>query len=325
VLAFETSRSVEEIARTGRLFDLRSMDFRHQLSLLLPLLLLVIGISGCAKRSHIDKSRVVTDDLGRTIRITPSPMRLISLAPSVTEILFALGLGDRVVGVTTYCDYPPEATAKEKIGDTQKPNLEKVLSLKPDLVIVSTASQLEEFMGSLERLGMPVYVNNPTDLAGLLESIKRIGDVLGVPESAGRLVAGLNSRIADVHSRVAGLQRPRVLVLVSTEPLITAGGHTFISDLVTEAGGESISGDQTTDYPQFSLETALARRPEVIFLQAGGAALPQQLFQTPAGRAGRWYQLDDAVLLRPGPRIVDGLEQFARKLHPEAFTKDVVF
>ena len=101
--------------------------------------------------------------------------------------------------------------------------------------------------------------------------------------------------------------------------MITAGGHTFISDLVTEAGGESISADQTTDYPQFSLETALARQPEVIFLQAGGSALPGPLAGTPAGRSGRVYQLDDAVLLRPGPRIVDGLEQVARNLHPEAF------
>jgi iron complex transport system substrate-binding protein len=101
--------------------------------------------------------------------------------------------------------------------------------------------------------------------------------------------------------------------------LITAGGGTFISDLVTEAGGQSISADQTTDYPQFSLETALARRPEVIFLQSGGPELPKQLAGTPAGRAGRVYQVDDAVLLRPGPRIVDGLEQVAQKLHPEAF------
>ena len=233
-----------------------------------------------------------------------------------------MGLGDRVVGVTTYCDYPPEAKSIEKIGDTQKPNLEKILSLKPDLVIVSTASQLEEFMASLEHLGVPVYVNNPTDLGSLLESIARIADVLGVPESGKKLVADLRSRISAVHSTVAGLARPKVLILVSTEPLMTAGGHTFISDLVTEAGGDSISADQTTDYPQFSLETALARQPEVIFLQAGGADLPKQLLQTPAARVRRVYQLDDAVLLRPGPRIVDGLEQVARILHREAFPGD---
>jgi len=280
--------------------------------------------SGCRTHERQQNARLVSDDLGRKVRVTESPRRLISLAPSVTEILFALGLGDRVVGVTTYCDYPVEAQAIEKVGDTQKPNLEKIVSLKPDLVVISTASQLEEFVGNLERLGVPVYVNNPTDLGSLLDSIQRIADVAGVSESGHALVTDLHSRINEVHSRVAGLTRPRVLLVLGSEPLITAGGGTFISDLITEAGGESISADQKTDYPLFSLETALARRPEVIFLQAGGERLPNQLSDSPAVRAGRVYQLEDAILLRPGPRIVNGLEQVARKLHPEAFPMSLV-
>src|SRR5215471_3094256 len=242
--------------------------------------------SGCRTHERQQNARLVSDDLGRKVRVTESPRRLISLAPSVTEILFALGLGDRVVGVTTYCDYPADAAAIEKVGDTQKPNLEKIISLKPDLVVISTASQLEEFVGNLERLGVPVYVNNPTDLGSLLHSIQRLGDVAGVPESASRLVVDLRARINDVHSKVASLRRPRVLLVLSSEPLITAGGTTFINDLITEAGGDSISADQKADYPQFSLETALARRPEVIFLQAGGPGLPKQLGDSPAVRAG---------------------------------------
>src|SRR5262249_29656872 len=134
----------------------------------LGLLFFWFAMPGCHAPSGQDDYRIVTDDLGRHVRVKPSIRRFVSLAPSVTEILFALGLGDSVVGVTTYCDYPPEAASKEKVGDTQRPNLEKILSLKPDLVIVSTASQLEEFMDSLERLGVPVYVNNPTDLHNLL-------------------------------------------------------------------------------------------------------------------------------------------------------------
>src|SRR5262249_56097366 len=138
------------------------------------------------------------------VSIASDPRRLISLAPSVTEILFALGLGNRVVGVTTYCDYPPETATVEKVGDTLRPNLEKIISLKPDLVVISTASQLEEFVGSLERLGVPVYVNNPTDLGSLLDSIQRLGDVAGVPESAGRLVARFRSPITEDHSKIPG-------------------------------------------------------------------------------------------------------------------------
>src|SRR5215467_4084709 len=207
-------------------------------------LVLTAGLSGCrsgpTRRAQPDGSRFVTDDLGRQVSVVPEPRRLISLAPSVTEILFAIGLGDRVVGVTTYCDYPPETATIEKVGDTQRPNLEKIISLKPDLVIISTASQLEEFVGNLERLGVPVYVNNPTDLGSLLDSIQRLGGVAGVPESAAALVAGLSSRINEVHSKVAGLRRPRVLLVLSSEPLITAGGRTFINDLITEAGGQSI-------------------------------------------------------------------------------------
>jgi iron complex transport system substrate-binding protein len=276
--------------------------------------------SGCRRHERQQNTRLVADDLGRKVFLAQSPRRLISLAPSVTEILFALGLGDRVVGVTTYCDYPPEAQSIEKVGDTQRPNLEKIISLKPDLVVISTASQLEEFVGNLERLGVPVYVNNPVDLGSLMDSIQRIADVTGVPDSGNALVANLRSRITEVHTRVAGLARPRVLLVLGSEPLITAGGGTFISDLITEAGGESISADQKTDYPLFSIETALARRPEVIFLQAGGEGLPPQLADSPAARAGRVYKLEDAILLRPGPRIVNGLEQVARMLHPEAFT-----
>jgi iron complex transport system substrate-binding protein len=277
-------------------------------------------VSGCRKQERQQNTHLVADDLGRKVWVAQPPRRLISLAPSVTEILFALGLGDRVVGATTYCDYPAEARSIEKVGDTQRPNLEKIISLKPDLVVISTASQLEEFVGNLERLGVPVYVNNPTDLGSLLDSIQRIADVAGVPESGSALVTNLRSRINGVHTRVEGLARPRVLLVLGSEPLITAGGGTFISDLITEAGGDSISADQKTDYPLFSIETALARRPEVIFLQAGGEGLPNQLADSPAARAGRVYQLEDAILLRPGPRIVTGLEEVARKLHPEAFT-----
>ena len=275
--------------------------------------------TSCRRHERQPNSRLVADDMGRKVWVAQAPKRLISLAPSVTEILFALGLGDRVVGVTTYCDYPADAAAIEKVGDTQKPNLEKIITLKPDLVVISTASQLEEFVGNLENLGVPVYVNNPTDLRSLLDSIQRIADVAGVAESGRTLVNDLRSRVEEVHTRVAGLDRPRVLLVLGSEPLITAGGGTFISDLITEAGGESISADQKTDYPLFSLETALARRPEVIFLQAGGERLPNQFSDSPAVRAGRVYQLEDAILLRPGPRIVNGLEQVARKLHPEAF------
>jgi iron complex transport system substrate-binding protein len=247
------------------------------------------------------------------------PRRIISLAPSVTEMLFAIGLGDRLVGVTSFCDYPPEASKIEKVGDTLKPSLEKIAALRPDLVIISTSSQLEGLFGKLEELGIPVYVSNPRSLEGILSSIEKVGEVAGAAAKARSLTSEMRVRIQAVRARVAALTRPRVLIILSAQPLITAGGNTFVNDLISVAGGISISSDQKEDYPQYSLESALARRPEVIFLQAGREPLPERLKQTPAFAAGRVFHIDDALILRPGPRIVEGLEQMAAKLHPEAY------
>ena len=261
--------------------------------------------------------REFIDEIGRKVKVRRNPGRLISLAPSITETLYALGLGDRVVGVTSFCDYPPEARTKESIGDTLKPNIEKIISLRPDVVIASTASQLEQPVRRLDELGIPVFVSNPRDVGGVLESIERLGEVLGVAGRAHDLTNELSMRIMAVESRVAGLPRPPVFLMLGSDPLITAGGPSFITDEITRAGGYSISSGESSEYPQYSMETVVAKKPEIIFLQAGEAGIPARLGETPAAQSGRVYRLDDAILLRPGPRIVDGLEQMAARIHPE--------
>jgi iron complex transport system substrate-binding protein len=155
----------------------------------------------------------------------------------------------------------------------------------------------------------------------VLESIDRIGEVTGATDSARGLVSSLRGRIDAVESRLVGAERPRVFFILSSEPLITAGGNSFINDLIESAGGRSISAEQDADYPQYSLETAVAEKPEVIFFQSGEARLPDRLKETPAGRAGRVFHIDDDLLLRPGPRIVDGFEQVAACIHPELFRR----
>jgi iron complex transport system substrate-binding protein len=274
-------------------------------------------IHGCSEKKRAAESeRVFVDEQGRAVKIDADPQRIISLAPSVTETLFALGLGDRIVGVTSYCDYPPEAGRKEPIGDTLRPNLEKIVALKPDLVIASTASQLEQFVRRLDELGIPIYVTNPRGIDDVLASIARIGEITGARARAVELTHSLRARIDATERRVATLEKPKVLFLLGAEPLITAGATSFVTDLIRRAGGKSISDDAPGDYPQYSLETAIAKRPEVIFLQAGESALPSRLKQTPAAESGRVYRLNDDLLLRPGPRIVEGLEQMAEKIHP---------
>jgi iron complex transport system substrate-binding protein len=275
---------------------------------------LLNGVACDNRKAGTENPRIITDELGRTIRVAQSPQRIVSLAPSVTETLFALGLKDKIVGVTTFCNYPPEATAKEKVGDTLRPNIEKIVALKPDLVIASTASQLEAFVKNLEAAAVPVYVSNPRTLKEAINSIEKIGEATGATSQANELVEVLRARINLVHERHASSIKPKVFVMLGGEPLITIGSASFINDLITQSGGVSISADDPGDYPQYSLETVIARQPEVIFLQAGDEKLPERLRETPAARNGRIYHLDDDLLLRPGPRIVEGLEQIAAKI-----------
>ncbi|HEY7180813.1 MAG TPA: cobalamin-binding protein [Blastocatellia bacterium] len=265
-----------------------------------------------------------TDGLGRVVSIAPEPQRIVSLAPNVTEILFALGLENRVAGVTSYCDFPEAAKAKEKVGDTLRPNLEKIISLKPDLVVVSTSSQSENLTRRLDQLAIPVYVTNPRSAREVAASIRSLGEVTGTSERARVLAGEMESRIDAVERRVGALPRPRILYVLQTGPLITAGRNTFINDLINIAGGKSISGDEAADYPQFSRETVVARAPEVIVAPSSHGVelvkesdLRRDFATTPAIRSNRIVWVTPDLVDRPGPRIVDGLEQLAKGLHPE--------
>jgi len=263
------------------------------------------------------------DALGRRLEIVHPPARIISLAPNLTEIVFALGAGDRLTAVTSYCDYPPAAREKEKVGDTIQPNIERIIALKPDLVLVSTSSQLEQLTNRLDQLSIPVYVTDPRTVHEVIVSIRRIGEVTGTNEQAEKLVGAMERRIATVQERVRNTKKVRVLYALQTGPLITPGGHTFINDLLTLAGADSISASEAADYPQFSLESVVARAPEAIIVQdshgAGGpndAELRRIFAATPAIRNDRIVRVDPDLVTRPGPRIVEGLEMLANRLHP---------
>lgn len=307
----------ESVSEPG---TLRLIALGQCLRVTLSLALCLAAVACSTGRGLSPDGRAFTDEIGRTIKIRENPQRIVSLAPSVTETLFALGLGDRIVGVTSYCDYPPEAAQKEKVGDTLKPSIEKIVSLKPDLVVASTSSQLEQFVRDLDKVGIPVYVSNPRDVEGVLASIQKMGAISGADDRAKELTGKMRARITAVESVVAGIkERPAVLFILGVEPLITIGGKSFINELIARSGGESISRGAEAEYPQYSLESAVAARPEVLFLQSGESKLPEQLNRTPAARAGRVFHIDDNILLRPGPRIVDGLEQMAARIHPESF------
>ena len=290
--------------------------------ILLAALCLNLSCSVPKDSTTSSSSRIFTDEIGRQVTVKSNPQRIISLAPSITEILFALKLADRVVGVTSYCDFPDEARAKEKVGDTIKPNLERLIALKPDLILISTASQLEKITQQLDQLGIPVFVTNPKSVNEVVVSIRKIGELTGATQRAEEMAAEMQTRIAGVQQQVTNQSTPRVLYILQLSPLITAGKNTFINDLIKQAGGRSISGDEAADYPQFSRETALARAPEVIIVPASHGtelvnieAVQQAFATTPAIQNSRIVRINPDLIDRPGPRIVEGLEALRTGIH----------
>ncbi len=272
----------------------------------------------------------IVDGLGRSVTIDKIPQRIVSLAPSNTEILFALGLDDKVVGVTEYCNYPQAAKTKPKVGGFSTVDIEKVVSLEPDLVL-ATQIHGKTVIPALEKLGLTVVALTPSSLNEVLSSITLVGEVTGQDEQASKLVNNLRTRIeavADKTRTFSPNQKPRVFYITWHDPLMTAGTGTLADDVIGNAGGENIahdiSGDKTTD-----LETVIYRDPQVIIASVGmgtGEDLPWQYVQTEtrlkntqALLNNRVYKIDGDLIHRPGPRVVDALEQMAHFIHPELF------
>jgi iron complex transport system substrate-binding protein len=285
-----------------------------------PLLWLAAALPGAAH------AYTVKDMTGREVTVAAPPRRIVSLVPSVTEILFTIGGQDRLAGVTDFCDFPPEARRKPRVGSMLAPSLEAIVALRPDLVVATTAGNRQETFDQLARLGIPVYVVNPSRLAEVLELMTRLAALTGRSEAAEPVVAALRGRIQAVRTRVTPLPRPRVLYVLWPEPLIVPGRGALITELIAAAGGESVTADGGEAYPRYSVEAALARAPEVILLARHGTPSSRisreqwARFRTlPAIRAGRFHDVDGNLLHRYGPRVVDGLERLARLIHPEAF------
>jgi len=286
-------------------------------ALVLATLLLVAAPAGAA---------TVRDMLGRDVTLATPPRRIVSLVPSATEIVFALGAGELLVGVTEFCDYPPAARRKLRVGGMLTPSIEVIASLRPDLVIATTDGNREETVVQLTRLGIPVYVVVARTLDEVWDVTARLGALTGREAAADALLQGLRERVRSVERAVAERPRPRVLYVLWPEPLIVPGRDSLVTELIERAGGRSITGGAGDAYPRFALEAAVARAPEVILLANHGAGTGpidrerwHRLTSVPAIRSGRLQAVDGDLLHRYGPRFVEGLEQVARAIHPEAF------
>jgi len=272
----------------------------------------------------------VTDQLGRVVKLEEVPERIISLAPSNTEILFALGLGDKVVGVSDYCNYPPEVQEKPSIGGFSTPNIEELVSLSPDLILAGSIHE-KRVIPQLEGKGLTVFALEPETIDEVLAAITLTGKVTGKEGEALRLVAEMQKRIKAVTDRTEGLsqeQKTRSFYVVWHDPLMTSGSGTLQDDLIAKAGGVNIAHD-ITGYGDISLEAVIVANPEVIIAGAGhgsGEDLSFQFIQketrlreVAARINNRVYAIDADLASRGGPRIVDALEQFAELIHPELF------
>lgn len=258
----------------------------------------------------------MTDGLGREVGVPAGVRRAVSLAPSITEIVFAAGAGDRLVGVTSFCDHPAEVVDIAKVGDTLSPNVEAIVALEPDVVFVSTASQLQAFAGVLESRNIAVFVAAEGDIESVFRSIEQIGEVMGTADAAADTVKRLRRRAATVEATAGEGVRPGVFVQIDRAALYTVGRDSFIVDIVRRAGGDVVTAEVPTAYPKLSVEAAMALRPEVIILSdSADNREPHEAFRdSPAVKAGRVYRVNADIISRPGPRLVDAMEEIAGHL-----------
>lgn len=288
--------------------------FRSLAALVWTLVLLATLMSAATRR--------VTDETGRTVDIPAYPQRIVSIAPSVTELLYGLGLEQRVVGRTDFCDFPPEARQKPSVGGLINPSVEMIVSLHPDLVIGTPEINKIEVANRLAQFHIPLYGIHVRSLEDVLRSLSDLGEITGAKTQSAALVRSLRARQTAVARRIAGLRRPRVLYLIWYSPISVPGRDAFLTDLVARAGGQSISGDLNREWAQMSLEEIVRRDPEFILIPESNESSPpvEQLKTWPGWKATTAARTHRILVVRdsanhPSPRLFDALEEFTNIFH----------
>jgi iron complex transport system substrate-binding protein len=295
---------------------------------------IVIGLlvlTGCSDPA-VQKTPALStyvDDIGRTVQIVGIPQRIISLSPSNTEMVYALGLQDKLVGVTSYDNYPPDAKNKPIVSDYSTVDLEKIVNAKPDLVLADSIHE-KDTIPALEKLDITVYTMTPNNIDGILNEIKVLGRITGKTKESNDLVATMTSRIQAVADKTAKLtdsEKPRVLYVTWHDPIWTAGSDTMIQYLITQAGGTNVASD-LNGYATITIESVVQRNPQIIIVMSSMGTdnvsmdyikTNPQFAATDAVKNGQVYEVDADIFGRTSPRIVDGLEILAQLTHPELF------
>lgn len=275
------------------------------------------------------EERTFRDAIGRYVRISYPPNRIVSLAPDVTETLFALGLDSEIVGVTRFSNFPPAARDKPKVGSYVAINIEKIIDLKPDLILGTGAGNSRIQVEKLWRVGFPVFVVYPKNFDDILETIHLTGRVVGREKRAKRIVREMKHRLCQVRQQIKGRRRPLVFLQIGRDPIFTVSKGSFANDLIAMAGGDNIAKNERVPYPSYSLEEIVLRAPEVIIITSMYTEGDYDRWieewkkwdVIPAVRNNRLHIVDSDLIDRPSPRIIQGLEQMTRIIHPEAFRR----
>lgn len=251
------------------------------------------------------------------------PERIVSLAPNMTELAFALGLGDRVVGVTSYCDYPPEAKERPKVGGMSNPSLEAVLRLKPDVALMTTDGNPKDFERKLRKFGIETYVFRARRVHELPGAVRRMGRALGVADRGEALAADIENKLRGFKERSRSTRKLKVLYVVWPEPLMAAGPGTAVDDAISILGHRNVAAGLPSPYPKYSLEEIVRQSPDVIVFGKGEGmksateGLLKRLRSLPAVKAGRVKYAGDS-LYRLGPRVIEGIEELGRLIEEAA-------
>ena len=322
-MGYQVNQQQPSQAKTKRYPERKSRgnNWRRPLRAVLLILCLVnlVPASGGAK--------TVTDQLGRQVQVPRHPQRIVSMAPSITEIIFALDLSDRLVGATQFSDYPSAAELLPRVGSYVHLDVEKIVALNPDLCIAVKDGNPISVVSKLESVALPVYAVDPRNLEAVMDTLMELGRLLDVSDRAEAIVADMDGRIKQVQARVAGVShKPTVFFQIGISPIVSIGNRTFIHELIVMAGGINLAQGHTP-YPRFSKEQVIGLRPEVMIItsMAREAVFDQvqtdwrQWPELPAVKNDRIYLVDSNVFDRATPRLVDGLEMLARLIHPHLF------
>jgi iron complex transport system substrate-binding protein len=290
---------------------------------IVPILLLLLTLSCEQRRIETPSDRAaIQDDLGKYVPIGDQPVRIVSLAPNITEILFALGLDREIVGVTEYCNVPAAALSKPKIGGLMNPNIERIVESNPDLVVMSTSGNMKSDYDKLSALGLRVFVSNPQSIEGIFKSIHDLGTLTGKKTIADSLVSSLQEKKRTVLKRFEHRRPRRVLFLLSLNPIVAVGEGAFLQELLELARGENIARGSSTPYPQLSREEIFNRKPEVLLATHDVSGSVDNILTAypewkslPAVQSHNVVLLDADLVTRPGPRIIEALELLLEAIH----------